>query len=161
MRFAYADPPYPGQARRHYGAHPDYGGEVDHAALIERLELCPPLSAKFRLCIWHRASRTFKPARAQWSFEPVLVKTPRWRGSDYVPDLAFACDPRGFLGGEITGQKPPAFCRWVFRLLGAQDGDTLADLFPGSGAVTREWEAWTSQTSLDPHFEQEPLSARP
>lgn len=38
MRFAYADPPYPGQARKHYGKHPDYAGEVDHAELIARLE---------------------------------------------------------------------------------------------------------------------------
>ena len=37
MRFAYADPPYPGQARRHYKHHPDFDGEVDHGALIERL----------------------------------------------------------------------------------------------------------------------------
>jgi hypothetical protein len=38
MRFAYADPPYPGKARRYYRDHPDYAGEVDHAALIEQLE---------------------------------------------------------------------------------------------------------------------------
>ena len=35
-RLAYADPPYPGKARRYRG-HPDYAGEVDHAALIRRL----------------------------------------------------------------------------------------------------------------------------
>ena len=34
-RLAYADPPYPGRARL-YRDHPDYGGEVDHAELIER-----------------------------------------------------------------------------------------------------------------------------
>jgi hypothetical protein len=37
MRIAYADPPYPGQAKRLYGDHPDYAGEVDHADLVERL----------------------------------------------------------------------------------------------------------------------------
>ena len=37
LRFAFADPPYPGQSRRLYGNHPDYAGEVDHQALIERL----------------------------------------------------------------------------------------------------------------------------
>lgn len=36
LRLAYADPPYPGKARL-YRDHPDYGGEVDHAALIVRL----------------------------------------------------------------------------------------------------------------------------
>lgn len=34
MKFAYADPPYIGQAKRLYGDHPDFAGEVDHAALI-------------------------------------------------------------------------------------------------------------------------------
>lgn len=38
MKFAYADPPYPGQARKHYGSHPDFGGEVDHSDLIAQLE---------------------------------------------------------------------------------------------------------------------------
>ena len=38
MRIAYADPPYPGQAKRHYGNHADYAGEVDHTELIRCLE---------------------------------------------------------------------------------------------------------------------------
>jgi hypothetical protein len=42
MRVAYADPPYPGQALRHYGKTGDpFEGEIaeiDHAELIERLE---------------------------------------------------------------------------------------------------------------------------
>ena len=37
MRIAYADPPYPGCAHL-YKNHPDYAGEVDHAALVHRLE---------------------------------------------------------------------------------------------------------------------------
>src|SRR5262245_36185698 len=36
MRLAYADPPYPGQAKK-YRDQPDYAGEVDHAGLIESL----------------------------------------------------------------------------------------------------------------------------
>lgn len=36
MRFAYADPPYIGQAKRHY-SHDPLCAEVDHAELIERL----------------------------------------------------------------------------------------------------------------------------
>jgi hypothetical protein len=38
MRFAYADPPYPGNAARHYRDHEDYAGEVDYAELIGELE---------------------------------------------------------------------------------------------------------------------------
>ena len=62
LRLAYADPPYPGKARL-YRDHPDYAGEVDHAALLADLSgydgwalstsaqalpvvlaLCPPMS---------------------------------------------------------------------------------------------------------------------
>lgn len=32
MRFAYADPPYPGQARKHYGCE-----EIDHEQLVRTL----------------------------------------------------------------------------------------------------------------------------
>ena len=35
-------------------------------------------------------------------------------------------------GDRITGSKPPAFCRWIFRCLGVRPGDELDDLFPGS-----------------------------
>jgi hypothetical protein len=42
MKFAYADPPYPGQAKRHYADGkdpnaPDVVAEVDHVQLIQRL----------------------------------------------------------------------------------------------------------------------------
>ncbi|MGH8572084.1 MAG: hypothetical protein ACREX8_05855 [Gammaproteobacteria bacterium] len=37
LTFAYADPPYPGTAKKYYGAEADYAGEVDHAALIASL----------------------------------------------------------------------------------------------------------------------------
>lgn len=46
--------------------------------------------------------------------------------------------------GELfLGRKPREFCRWVFTLLGAQSGDTLDDLFPGSGAVGAAWEEFS------------------
>jgi hypothetical protein len=45
----------------------------------------------------------------------------------------------------VIGAKPAAVCRWIFTLLGAAPGDTLDDLFPGSGAVSRAWAAYTGQ----------------
>lgn len=36
-KFALADPPYPGQSKKHYSGHEDYAGEVDHGELIDRL----------------------------------------------------------------------------------------------------------------------------
>ncbi|MCT7149563.1 hypothetical protein M1196_23235, partial [Salmonella enterica subsp. enterica serovar Oranienburg] len=77
LRLAYADPRYPGLSRRYYGKHPDFAGEVDHAALIAKLgefdgwalstsarslqdvlALCPPGS---RVAVWVRGER---PARS-------------------------------------------------------------------------------------------------
>jgi hypothetical protein len=37
VQFAYADPPYPGQAKRLYGDQDTFGGEVDHRDLVARL----------------------------------------------------------------------------------------------------------------------------
>lgn len=37
-RFAYADPPYPGLARKYYKNEPTFAGEVDHRQLIASLE---------------------------------------------------------------------------------------------------------------------------
>jgi hypothetical protein len=38
LRLAYADPPYPGLARRYYSEHPDFAGEVDHRNLVRCLQ---------------------------------------------------------------------------------------------------------------------------
>jgi hypothetical protein len=185
VRFAYADPPYPGQARRHYGDHPDYAGEVDHEELIERLErdfdgwalstsvpalpyvlsLCPkgePSKKRawggsvksgtgVRICSWQRTGCPFPPSRVMWAWEPLIVRTPRWRQrhrSDFISDTLYCTNPRGFLGNEIIGQKPTAFCHWMFELLGLGPDDDLVDVFPGSGSVGRSWDSWSSQLSL-------------
>lgn len=49
--------------------------------------------------------------------------------------------------GWVTGAKPAAFARWLFGLLGAQAGDQLVDLFPGSGGIARAWTAYTAGVS--------------
>ena len=55
------------------------------------------------------------------------------------------------LPGRVIGAKPAAVCRWIFTLLGAAPGDSLDDLFPGSGAVGRAWSAYTGgDPSLTP-----------
>src|SRR5262245_26446197 len=166
LRFAYADPPYPGQAKL-YRDHPDYAGEVDHAGLIARLERdyidgwalstsVPALSdvlamckKNVRLCVWFRGPMPRPPARIMPTWEPVIVHVPHWR-QRYKGD--FVWDSRNhvanMVGQSFTGQKPPAFVRWLFDLLGARPGDELDDLFPGSGAVGREWAAVSAQTNL-------------
>lgn len=61
----------------------------------------------------------------------VLIRRPRPR----------ATDP-----GHVTGAKPADFARWIFDLLGAQAGDELDDLFPGSGGIDRAWSTFTDRT---------------
>lgn len=81
-------------------------------------------------------------------WEPVI-----WRGGRPVKGhfkegprdwLEYNTAPRSAARDGIIGGKPRAFCEWVFALLGAEKGDTLDDLFPGTGAVTAAWEAFTA-----------------
>lgn len=153
--FAYADPPYPEKARRYYDSP-----EVDHAELINNLAtsypdgwalstsahglprilpLCPTYA---RICIWHRAHRGTRQIQIPNAYEVLIVAhgRPRRIGPDTTTTDVLTWSGRQHSHpGAIVGMKPAAFCEWMFRLLGARQGDTLADLFPGSGAVTRAW----------------------
>jgi len=165
LRLAYADPPYPGKAWL-YRAHSDYAGEVDHAALIGRLlssydgwalstsaaalpavlALCPP---GVRVAAWHRGERPTASWRPLNGWEPVIYHggrpvDPSNLQARRVASLVHGVSPLTTLPGRVIGTKPAAFCRWVFSLLGAAPGDTLDDLFPGSGAVSRAWAAFTA-----------------
>lgn len=61
-----------------------------------------------------------------------------------VDVLTHGVSPLRTLPGRVIGGKPPAFCSWLFDLLGADPSDTLDDLFPGSGTVGRMWAAFTA-----------------
>ena len=62
--------------------------------------------------------------------------------------------------GGVAGMKPPAFSWWVFDCLGAQRGDELADLFPGSGAVARAWERYMAGEPSAEYSEDASRAAR-
>ena len=49
---------------------------------------------------------------------------------------------------RVTGAKPAAFVWWLFELLGLEPHDELADLFPGSGGVTRAFDRFR-RVSID------------
>lgn len=159
---AFADPPYPGQAKKHYADHPDYAGEVDHAQLIERLErdypdgwalstsspalrdilpLCPP---EVRVMAWVKPFCAFKRnVRVAYAWEPVLVRVAeRLPGAE--PTRDFIAESITMKRG-LTGVKPERFCHWLFAAMGLRPTDQLDDLFPGSGAVARAWERWQMQ----------------
>jgi hypothetical protein len=160
MKVAYADPPYPGQSKKHYSDHPDYAGEVDHAELIQRMErdydgwilhtssvalrdvlpLCPESA---RIMAWVKPWCTFKRnVSVAYAWEPVIVKACR------KPVVAHRTIMRDFISEPmamrrgLVGAKPEAVCCWAFEMLGLEPTDELVDLFPGSGAVMRAWKAW-------------------
>ncbi len=166
MRFSYADPPYLGQAAKHYADQPDYAGEVDHAELIERLcgeypdgwalscsspslkvllPLCPD---DVRVMAWVKPFASFKPGvGVAYAWEPVLVRGGRKRERTEAT-------VRDWVSANITlergvhGAKPDTFCYWLFDVLGIEPGDTFDDLFPGSRAVTTALDRWLRQTAM-------------
>lgn len=154
LRFAYADPPYPGLARRYYQHEPTYAGEVDHVELVASLarsydgwalstsaralrRLLPLCPDGARVCPWvkpHAPSpKTYGPHNC---WEPLIVVPGRHRRPG-VRDWLSALPARG--GGTLPGRKPIAFCAWLFDLLGMAPGDELVDLFPGTGVVSAAW----------------------
>lgn len=168
MIFVYADPPYIGQAQKHY-SHDPRCAEVDHEALITRL--CEPwvdgwalsLSAPsifeiggivrdlqkrgiapldIRCAAWVKPFASFKPnVNPGYCWEPVIFRG----GRRYTRKAATI---RDFVSESITlrrglaGAKPDGFCWWLFDLWHAEAADTFVDVFPGSGAVGRAWDRY-------------------
>jgi hypothetical protein len=157
-RIAYADPPYPGTARKYYRAEPTYRGEVDHGALISTLQtfdgwalstsqkalrdvltLSP---AGVRVAAWVKPIGACPNTRGPHNTWEPVVYLPARRRRPGVRDWLSALPARG--GGTLPGRKPMAFCLWLFRLLGMVPGDRFDDLFPGTGIVGRCWRASSS-----------------
>lgn len=162
-RFAYADPPYPGTAAKYYSDHPDYGGEVDHPSLLDRLRnefpdgwalstsaaalhdvlaSCHP--GEVRVAAWFRGERPTRSYRPLNAWEPVVYCGGRPRLSHVderrVDALTYVSRPRTTDPDRVVGTKPAAFIWWMFDLLGVVPGDEVVDLFPGSGGIGRAAE---------------------
>lgn len=164
MRVAFADPPYPGQAKKHYG--PD-AREVNHRLLIEHLEgdfdgwalstsspalrdVLPMCPEDVRVMAWVKPFASFKKGvNPAYAWEPVVVKA----GRD-LPYGEGVSTTRDWVSANITlqrgtaGAKPEKFCYWLFTVMGMRKDDELVDLFPGSGAVQQAWKNWARQTEL-------------
>lgn len=164
MSFAYADPPYPGLARRYYARDPRCA-EVDHRelvgrltdeyqdgwalstsarALVEVLRICP---AGVRVACWVKGSRAGVSYRARNAYEPLIVfrgRARRMTCNEVLDDVLIASGRQHSHPGALVGMKPAPFAAWMFGQLGALRGDALADIFPGSGAITRAWNLYTS-----------------
>jgi hypothetical protein len=160
MKFAYADPPYLGCAKRLYG-DATYDDPVAHKDLIERLcreypdgwamslhvpslktilMLCPD---DVRIAAWCKSFAAFKPGvNPAYCWEPVIFRggrKPRSRKEDTVRD--YHVEPITLRRG-LPGAKPPGFAKWIVGLLGAKVGeDTITDIFPGTGAMLGVWRS--------------------
>ena len=170
---AYADPPYLGCCGLYVHHHPDgrcWDDLETHRLLIERLvvefpdgwalsltssslqqllPLCPP---DVRIGAWVKPFASFKPnINPAYAWEPVIWRGGRCRtyrnGGTTVRD--WVSEPMSMKRGTY-GAKPEAFCFWLFQVLGLEVGDTLVDLFEGSGAVMRGWERYRQQFALTP-----------
>ena len=103
----------------------------------------------FRIMAWVKPFAAFKRnVSVAYAWEPVLVRAcrkPVVTGRVVMRD--WIAEPITLKRG-LTGAKPERVCRWLFEVMGCEPEDELVDLFPGSGAVTRAWQAWRDQLRL-------------
>ncbi len=165
MRFAYADPPYMGKAKKHYG-----GEEVDQLALIRELDadfdgwalscnatdlryLLPTCPTRARTLAWVKANAALKKnVGLTYAWEAVILAPGRKRShtDGFVNDwIRTAATVAGRVDGKtFVGAKPEPFSYWLFEAANLRAGDEFHDLFPGTGAVTRAWEKWSGQLKM-------------
>ncbi len=162
MKFCYADPPYIGMARKHYGAD---AKEVNHELLIGylcaefdawALSLSTPTLKRIlatcpddvRIGSWCKSFASFKPGvNPGYAWEPVIFRGGRKLGREVPTVRDFIVCPITLRRG-VSGAKPEAFCNWIFEFIGLTPEDEFVDLFPGSGVVSRAWDKWKSQGRL-------------
>jgi hypothetical protein len=135
--------------KRLQAEYPDgWAMSLSEASLRTILPMCPEGA---RVAAWISAKPRYagNAVAVRRHFEPVIFVGGRPhaetgnRAADYVVTAPEPTDaPRYRMvksdlrsGKTFVGRKPQAFCRWMLDLLGVQPGDTVDDLFPGSGAV--------------------------
>ncbi len=158
MTFAYADPPYLGCGHLYAAHHPDallWDDPEHHRRLIARLaadypdgwalslnstglrEILPMCPKTVRVASWQKSFASYKPGvQVAYTWEPVVFMGGRKRGRD-VPTV------RDSVSCPITLRR-------------GLTGDTMVDLFPGSGAVGA---AWAERDGLPSPLDPTPLEA--
>jgi hypothetical protein len=135
---------------------------VDHAALLSKLAtydgwalstsaralpavlaLAVAQGLPVRVAAWIRGVRPHATAlHAVNAWEPVVyvpVPSPGAGAARRIDVLTHGVVPMRTLPSRVIGAKPAAFCAWIFELVGACPGDSLDDIFPGSGIVAKAW----------------------
>ncbi len=109
------------------------------SSLYTLLPFCPET---VRVQAWVKPFAAFKKhVNPSYSWEPVLIHGGRPRGDDMTYMRDFAAQNIELKKG-MTGAKPEQICFWIFDSMNLQPGDTLLDLFPGSGAVSRAFQKY-------------------
>ena len=161
MKIAYADPPYIGQAKKHYGSDPKCA-EVNHNDLIQKLctdfdawalscsspslfQILPLCPKGTRIAAWVKPFCSFKVGvNPAYAWEPVLFYGVRKRPRK-EPTVRDWCSASITLKKGCHGAKPFEFCEWLFNLLAIDvNADSFHDLYYGSGAVSKAYEVWKS-----------------
>ena len=164
MKFAYADPPYYGNGKRRYAPFHENSQEYDtktaHLELVKRLVdeypdgwalscnpkdlqwLLPAMPEDVRVMAW---AKTFHQIRVnvsvQYAWESIIVRG----GRDMRHRRPMT---RDYVTGTIAmrkglpGAKPDYFFEWILAVLGYQKGDTLNDIFPGTGNFEKVIQKW-------------------
>ena len=159
MLFAYADPPYYNCCKLYQHHHPDgrcwddlltlklliedlmdtyrdgWAMSLSTPSLREILPLCPP---GVRVAAWTKPFAAYKRSvRVAYAWEPVIVYGGRISSKDgAMVNRDFLAEPITMKKG-LTGAKPERVCRWILDLLGFKPGDTVEDLYPGTGVFGR------------------------
>lgn len=101
---------------------------------------------------WVKPFCAFKPnVNPAYAWEPVIVHGGRKRTREQVTTRDWLAESITLRKG-LTGAKPKEFCYWLFDVLNVQPGDILADLFPGTGIVSR---------CLVDYLDKEPIQRQP
>lgn len=124
--------------------------------------LLPMVPRDTRISPWCKSFSAFKKGvRPAYAWEPVLWRggrnpanghphaPPEKGGKQNTPKDFLWLDDPGLLAPitlqkGLTGAKPESFCAWVLDLLNVQMGDTVDDLFTGTGAMGRVAQLVTS-----------------
>ncbi len=158
---AYADPPYLGMGHRY--DHPDASDwdSIEHyyrfikslcsdypdgwalsassSSLYTLLPFCPE---DVRIQVWVKPFAAFKKnVNPAFAWEPVLIVGGRPRGDEMTYMRDFAVQNIELKKG-LTGAKPEQIMFWIFDSMNLRPGDTVLDLFPGTGAVSRAWQKY-------------------
>ncbi len=180
LKVAYADPPYEGEAKQHYGNHKDFAGEVDYFELVRLLAKNFPdgwalsmkqstlrsvlntciveLGLNVRIGIWCKKNPTIKKnVNPVYAWEPVVFYGGRRRlvDRDFLLDW-IDCAATAFDKRPMVGRKPEKFCYWVFGMLGLNHNDNLTDIYEGTGSVAWAWKCFKNQTTLWEKEKDEP-----